>query len=73
MLTIQTTINPETKIVFFNGEFLGEITDRNTFFEAAHQNGVKAIFSSFEACKQLFEEVIKPNTIKRNNQLNLFN
>jgi len=73
MLTIQTTINPETKSVFFNGEFLGEITDRNTFFEATHVNSTKAIFSSFEACKQLFEEVIKPNKITINNQLNLFN
>jgi len=73
MLTIQTTIDQNIKTVFFNGEFLGEITDRNTFFEATHKNSTKAIFSSFEACKQLFEEVIKPNTIKRNNQLNLFN
>jgi len=73
MLTIQTTIDQNIKTVFFNGEFLGEITDRNTFFEATHKNSTKAIFSSFEACKQLFEEVIKPNKIKRNNQLNLFN
>ncbi len=73
MLTIQTTINPETKSVFHNGEFLGEITDRGTFFEATHSNSTKAIFSSFEACKQLFEEVIKPNKIIVNYQLNLFN
>ena len=72
MLTIQTTINQETKSVFNNGEFLGEITDRGTFFEAIHVNNTKAVFNSFEACKKLFEEVIKPNTIKRNNQLNLF-
>ena len=73
MLIIQNTISEETKSVFFNGEFLGEITDRNTFFEATHKNSTKAVFSSFEACKQLFEEVIKPNKITVNNQLNLFN
>lgn len=72
MLTIQNTISPEIKTVFNNGELIGEITDRTTFFEAAHINGCKAVFNSFEAAKKLFEEVIKPNTIKRNNQLNLF-
>ncbi len=73
MLSIQTTINTETKSVFNNGEYIGDITDRSTFYEAVHKNGMKAVFSSFEAAKQLFEEVAKPNTIKLNNQLNLFN
>jgi len=56
MLQINHTINPEVKSVFLNGEFLGEITDRNTFFEATHANGTKATFNSFNAAKQLFEE-----------------
>ena len=73
MLIIQNTISEETKSVFNNGEYLGDITDRGTFFEATHKNTTKAVFNSFEACKQLFEEVIKPNKITVNNQLNLFN
>jgi hypothetical protein len=72
MLTIQTTIAPEVKTVFNNGQLIGEIIDRNTFFEAVHISGGKGVFNSFDAAKKLFEEVIKPNTIKRNNQLNLF-
>lgn len=73
MLQINHTINPGVKSVFLNGEFLGEITDRNTFFEATHANGTKATFNSFNAAKQLFQEVIKPNKITVNYQLNLFN
>lgn len=73
MLTIQNTISPDIKTVFHNGEFLGEITDRGTFFEATHSNSTKAVFNSFEAAKTLFEEVIKPNKIIVNYQLNLFN
>jgi hypothetical protein len=72
MLQINNTIDENIKTVFNNGEILGEIQNRHTFFEATHVNGTKACFNSFEACKQLFEEVIKP-TVKRNNQLNLFN
>jgi hypothetical protein len=72
MLTIQTTISPEVKTVFNNGQLIGEIIERPTFFEAAHINGCKAVFNSFDAAKKLFEEVIKPTTVKRNNQLNLF-
>jgi UDP-glucose 4-epimerase len=71
-MTLQQTINPETVSIFNEGEYIGDITNRNTFYEAIHKNGMKAVFNSFEAAKQLFEEVIKPNKIKRNNQLNLF-
>jgi hypothetical protein len=71
-MTIQQTINPETVSIFNDGEYIGDITNRNTFYEAIHKNGMKAVFNSFEAAKQLFEEVVKPNTVKRNNQLNLF-
>ena len=71
-MTLQQTINPETVSIFNDGEYIGDITNRNTFYEAIHKNGMKAVFNSFEADKQLFEEVIKPNTVKRNNQLNLF-
>jgi hypothetical protein len=71
-MTLQQTINPETVSIFNDGEYIGDITNRNTFYEAIHKNGMKAVFNSFDAAKQLFEEVIKPNTVKRNNQLNLF-
>ena len=71
-MTLQQTINPETVSIFNEGEYIGDITNRNTFYEAIHKNGMKAVFNSFDAAKQLFEEVIKPNTVKRNNQLNLF-
>jgi hypothetical protein len=71
-MTLQQTINPETVSIFNDGEYIGDITNRNTFYEAIHKNGMKAVFNTFEAAKQLFEEVIKPNTVKRNNQLNLF-
>ena len=73
MLIINQTIDNSIVTVFNNGEIIGEIANRNTFYEATHVNGCKAIFKTFEAAKQLFEEVIKPNTIKLNNQLNLFN
>ena len=33
---------------------------------------MKAIFSTFDGAKKLFEEVVKPSTIKSNNQINLF-
>lgn len=71
-MQIQQTINPETVSIYNNGEYIGDITNRNTFFEAIHKNGMKAVFSTFDAAKKLFEEVIKPNTIKPNNQINLF-
>lgn len=71
-MQIQQTINPETVSIYNNGEYIGDITNRNTFFEAIHKNGMKAIFSTFDAAKKLFEEVVKPSTIKSNNQINLF-
>jgi hypothetical protein len=71
-MQIQKTINPETVSIFNNGEYIGDINDRNTFFEAVHKNGMKAIFSTFDGAKKLFEEVVKPSTIKPNNQINLF-
>lgn len=71
-MQIQKTINPETVSIFNNGEYIGDINDRNTFFEAVHKNGMKAIFSTFDGAKKLFEEVVKPSTIKSNNQINLF-
>ena len=71
-MQIQQTINPETVSVYNNGEYIGDITNRNTFFEAIHKNGMKAVFNTFDAAKKLFEEVVKPNTIKPNNQINLF-
>ena len=71
-MQIQQTINPETVSIYNNGEYIGDITNRNTFFEAIHKNGMKAIFSTFYAAKKLFEEVVKPSTIKSNNQINLF-
>lgn len=71
-MQIQQTINPETVSIFNNGEYIGDINDRNTFFEAVHKNGMKAIFSTFDGAKKLFEEVVKPSTIKSNNQINLF-
>jgi spore maturation protein CgeB len=71
-MQIQQTINPETVSIYNNGEYIGDITNRNTFFEAIHKNGMKAVFSTFDAAKKLFEEVVKPNTIKQNNQINLF-
>jgi hypothetical protein len=71
-MQIQQTINPETVSIFNDGEYIGDITNRNTFYEAIHKNGMKAVFNTFDGAKQLFEEVIKPNTVKRNNQLNLF-
>jgi spore maturation protein CgeB len=71
-MQIQQTINPETVSIYNNGEYIGDITNRNTFFEAIHKNGMKAVFSTFDAAKKLFEEVVKPNTIKPNNQINLF-
>ena len=73
MLIINQTIDNAIVTVWSNGEIVGEIADRTTFFEAVHTNGMKAVFNSFEAAKSLFEEVIKPNNlVKRNNQLNLF-
>jgi len=71
-MQIQQTINPETVSIYNNGEYIGDITNRNTFFEAIHKNGMKAVFSTFDAAKKLFEEVVKPSTIKPNNQINLF-
>ena len=71
-MQIQKTINPETVSIFNNGEYIGDINDRNTYFEAVHKNGMKAVFNTFDAAKKLFEEVVKPNTIKPNNQINLF-
>jgi len=71
-MQIQQTINPETVSIYNNGEYIGDITNRNTFFEAIHKNGMKAVFSTFDAAKKLFEEVVKPSTIKQNNQINLF-
>jgi hypothetical protein len=72
MLTINQTIDNSIVTVFNNGEVIGEIANRNTYFEAVHKNGMKAVFSTFDGAKKLFEEVIKPNTIKPNNQINLF-
>lgn len=71
-MQIQQTINPETVSIYNNGEYIGDITNRNTFFEAVHKNGCKAVFNTFDAAKKLFEEVVKPSTIKPNNQINLF-
>ena len=71
-MQIQQTINPETVSIYNNGEYIGDITNRNTFFEAIHKNGMKAVFSTFDAAKKLFEEVVNPSTIKQNNQINLF-
>jgi hypothetical protein len=71
-MQIQQTINPETVSIYNNGEYIGDINDRNTYFEAVHKNGMKAVFNTFDAAKKLFEEVVKPNTIKPNNQINLF-
>lgn len=71
-MQIQQTINPETVSIYNNGEYIGDINDRNTYFEAVHKNGMKAFFNTFDAAKKLFEEVVKPNTIKPNNQINLF-
>jgi hypothetical protein len=71
-MQIQQTINPETVSIYNNGEYIGDITNRNTFFEAVHKNGMKAVFNTFDAAKKLFEEVVKPSTIKPNNQINLF-
>jgi len=71
-MQIQKTINPETVSIYNNGEYIGDINDRNTYFEAVHKNGMKAVFNTFDAAKKLFEEVVKPNTIKPNNQINLF-
>ncbi len=71
-MQIQQTINPETVSIYNNGEYIGDINDRNTYFEAVHKNGMKAFFNTFDGAKKLFEEVVKPNTIKPNNQINLF-
>jgi hypothetical protein len=71
-MQIQKTINPETVSIFNNGEYIGDINDRNTYFEAVHKNGMKAVFSTFDGAKKLFEEVVKPSVIKSNNQINLF-
>ena len=71
-MQIQQTINPETVSIYNNGEYIGDINDRNTYFEAVHKNGMKAVFNTFDAAKKLFEEVVKPSVIKSNNQINLF-
>jgi hypothetical protein len=71
-MQIQQTINPETVSIYNNGEYIGDINDRNTYFEAVHKNGMKAVFSTFDGAKKLFEEVVKPSVIKSNNQINLF-
>jgi hypothetical protein len=72
-MTLQQTINPETVSVFNDGEYIGDITNRNTFYEAIHKNGMKAVFNSFEAAKRLFESITENKVIKPSNkQLNLF-
>jgi hypothetical protein len=68
-MIIQNTICPQVKTVFNNGVCIGEIVERDNFFEACHVNGSRAVFSSFKAAKRLFEEVIKvSNKFNTDNQ-----
>ena len=72
-MTIQSTINSDIMTIWSAGEMVGEIEKRKFGFNARHRNGMVANFGTFEAAKQLFEEIVKPNNlVKRNNQLNLF-